>query len=150
MNQDIQRILCATDFSESARYAYQFALSIAARHHASIELFHVMEPSAYSSDRIESDEETYAQKMSHRLVDFSQSIPSDISISTLIAVGVPYIEIVKRAELIHADLIVIGTHGRTGIRHMLIGSVAEKVVRTASCPVMTVRHPDHAVSESTS
>jgi nucleotide-binding universal stress UspA family protein len=61
--------------------------------------------------------------------------------------GIAYAEIINRAKNWPADLIVIGTHGRTGMKHMLIGSVAEKVVRLATCPVCTVRHPDYVIDK---
>ncbi len=57
--------------------------------------------------------------------------------------GVPFLEIIRCAKAIRADVIVCGTHGRTGLKHALFGSVAEKVVRKAPCPVLSVRHPEH-------
>jgi nucleotide-binding universal stress UspA family protein len=57
--------------------------------------------------------------------------------------GPPFLEIVRYAQEANIDLIVLGTHGRGGLAHMLLGSVAEKVVRKAPCPVLTVRHPEH-------
>ncbi len=56
-----------------------------------------------------------------------------------VLVGTPYIEIVKEAQRINASVIVVGTHGRTGIEHVLFGSTAERVVRSSTCPVLTVR-----------
>jgi nucleotide-binding universal stress UspA family protein len=58
-------------------------------------------------------------------------------------VGRPFMEILGYAKDRHVDLIVIGTHGRSGLRHVLLGSVAERVVRKAPCPVLTIRHPEH-------
>ena len=150
MKMEINRILCATDFSDSSKYALEYAAAIAVRHQATIELLHVMEPSAYSGEKLESDELTFAQKMLDRLLEFTRGIPEEVSVNLKTVAGVPYLEILRRAKQIDADLIIIGTHGRTGIRHMLIGSVAEKIVRTAACPVMTVRHPDHILSDSES
>lgn len=66
-----------------------------------------------------------------------------ISVAASIDEGKPFVEIIKAAKNYNADLIVMGTHGRTGLRQTLIGSVAEKVVRKAPCPVMTVKHPDY-------
>jgi nucleotide-binding universal stress UspA family protein len=57
--------------------------------------------------------------------------------------GKPFVEIIHAARADNVDLIVIGTHGRTGLAHALMGSVAEKVVRKASCPVLTIKHPEH-------
>ena len=150
MKIEINRILCATDFSDSSRYALEYAVAIAERHQAPIELLHVMEPSAYSTERLESEEVTFSQKMNNRLREFTRGIPDTVMINLKTISGIPTIEIIRRANQIEADLIIIGTHGRSGIRHMLIGSVAEKIVRTAACPVMTIRHPDHILSDSES
>lgn len=70
---------------------------------------------------------------------------TDVAVTVNVVDGIDYVEIVNRATAWPADLIVLGTHGRTGLKHLLIGSVAERVVRTASCPVCTVRHPEHAL-----
>ncbi|HPQ42018.1 MAG TPA: universal stress protein [bacterium] len=141
-SSDILKILCPTDFSDSARYAFQTAVMMAERFNASIELFHVIEPSAYVSDRIEDSEKTYQETVRDKLAVLAEVPGPQVPVAVEIATGIPYMEITRRASEIGADLIVIGTHGRTGIRHLLIGSVAEKVVRAAACPVLTVRHPD--------
>lgn len=78
------------------------------------------------------------------LQTFADKYDNDqITIALEIAEGKPFIEIIKAAKNYDVDLIVMGTHGRTGLQHMLIGSVAEKVVRKAPCPVLTVKHPDY-------
>jgi nucleotide-binding universal stress UspA family protein len=64
-------------------------------------------------------------------------------VNRIVIDGFPFVEILKHAKESNADMIVMGTHGRGAIAHMLLGSVAEKVVRKASCPVLTVRHPEH-------
>lgn len=145
---EIRKILCPTDFSESAWYAIQTAASMAERFQASIELFHVIEPSTYVSDRIEDTEKTYMESVRDKMTDLAASLASDTPVTVGVATGIPYLEITRRAEETGAGMIVIGTHGRTGIRHLLIGSVAEKVVRTATCPVLTVRHPDLEVGSN--
>ena len=73
-------------------------------------------------------------------------MPIGQSAKTIVKVvrqGPPFLEIVRYAQEANIDLIVLGTHGRGGLAHMLLGSVAEKVVRKAPCPVLTVRHPEH-------
>ncbi len=145
MNTEIRNILCPTDFSESALYAFQYAVAFARSHDAELELLHVIEPSAYATDRIDDQESTYTERVRERLQNIASTADPKVKITIRIAMGVPYITIIEKADAMPADLIVIGTHGRTGIRHLLIGSVAEKVVRTATCPVLTVRHPDHTV-----
>jgi nucleotide-binding universal stress UspA family protein len=72
-----------------------------------------------------------------------EKVPKEIQgrIETVVSFGVPFVEIIKAARDYDIDLIIMGTRGRSGVSHMLIGSVAEKVVRKASCPVLTVRSP---------
>jgi nucleotide-binding universal stress UspA family protein len=67
---------------------------------------------------------------------------SGIKTRSLMRVGAPFLEIINMAQSEGADLIVMGTHGRTGLSHVLMGSVAERVVNKAPCPVLTIRHPD--------
>ncbi|MCD4655708.1 universal stress protein [bacterium] len=145
MNADIRKILCPTDFSKSAQFSFQYAVSLASRYHASIELYHVVEPSAYDTYRIEESEKTYKETILERISEQLKSTETDVHITVTMETGVPYVKITQRADTSGADLIIIGTHGRTGIRHLLIGSVAEKVVRTAICPVLTVRHPEFSL-----
>jgi nucleotide-binding universal stress UspA family protein len=66
-----------------------------------------------------------------------------ITVETIHRVGIPFMEIIKAAREKEADLIVIATHGKSGLSHILFGSVAEKVVRKAPCPVLSIRHPEH-------
>lgn len=148
MKINIKKILCPTDFSPSSEYAMQYALSIAERHGATVELLHITEPSTYANDALQEDDklsETFKEHLYNRLHDISLSADSTVPIKTNVITGIAYAEIVNRAKTWPADLIVIGTHGRTGMKHMLIGSVAEKIIRISSCPVCTVRHPDHAI-----
>lgn len=145
MNIEIKKILCPVDFSEPGRYAFDYACAVARRHGASLELLHVAEASAYAEDPLPSGQVSYEQSLKMQLEQWAGNAgcPAETNLMT----GIPYDEIVKRAEEIHTDMIVIGTHGRTGLKHMLIGSVAERVVRTAACPVLTVRHPDFTSKE---
>lgn len=148
MNIDIRHILCCVDFSASGNYAFEHALAIAGRHRATIELLHVMEPSTYAHEKpLEGEEadKTFEDSLRDRLRAMAGSADTDLPIETNLATGTPYIEIVNRAKSWPAEMIVMGTHGRTGMKHLLIGSVAERVVRTAPCPVLTVRHADHQI-----
>ncbi|MFA7173262.1 MAG: universal stress protein [Kiritimatiellia bacterium] len=150
MKIDIQRILCPTDFSASASHAFFYALAIAARHGAVVELLHVTENSAYANDLpLEGDtsSKTFKYRLCERLDEIVLAADADVVVETNLLEGVPYTEIVNRAKSWPADLIVIGTLGRTGMKHLLIGSVAERVVRRAPCPVCTVRHPDYVLDE---
>lgn len=148
MDIQIRKILCPVDFSTSGDYAFQYALAVAAAHRAAVELLYVTEVSAYGENDDGKDrgyDESFEDSLRTRLIEMTASADTNVQITTNLAAGVPYIEIINRAKTLPADLIVLGTHGRTGLKHLLIGSVAERVVRTSSCPVLTVRHPDHEV-----
>lgn len=86
----------------------------------------------------ETKEDDSLQRLSAELQERHESI----RVSPLRASGKPFAEIVRMARVQDVDLIVMGTHGRTGLAHVLIGSTAEKVVRLAPCPVLTVKHPE--------
>ena len=146
MKIDISRILCPTDFSESADYALDYALCIALKHQARVEILHVADNSAYTNDAVNDQGQTYDDTLRDRLHAIAESkAHPGVSITVRVVDGIDYLEIVSRATAWPADLIVLGTHGRTGMKRMLIGSVSERVVRTAPCPVCTVRHPAHAL-----
>ena len=81
-----------------------------------------------------------AQRELDRIV--TQLRDSQIKARSLLRVGAPFLEIIHAAQAENVDLIVLGTHGRTGLAHVLLGSVAERVVQKAGCAVLTVRHPD--------
>ena len=77
-----------------------------------------------------------------QLADLTESCKKRYSrVSSLIVAGTPFLEIIRQARITDVDIIVIGTHGRSGLQHVIMGSVAEKVVRKAPCPVLTVMHP---------
>lgn len=139
MEIQIQTILCPVDFSRPAEHALVYACAIARRHGASLELLHVLEPSAYSHDERSPALPPYEAVLQEKLRLMAETTGCPTTITLL--EGIPYLAIVERASERHADLIVIGTHGRTGAKHLLIGSVAERVVRTAACPVLAVPHP---------
>lgn len=146
MSLKIQRILCPADFSVSAEYALDYALSIAVQYGARIELLHVTEPSAYAEDAVNDRGQTVDDTIREHLhaIAEEKNTPS-VNMDVRVVDGIDYLEIVHRANAWPADLIVMGTHGRTGMKHLLIGSVAERVVRTAPCPVLTTRHPNHVL-----
>ena len=148
MTERIAHILVPLDFSTNAARALRYAKTLASRFGASLELLHVVEDpftsGAWSS-------EIYVPN----IVELRGSLVKDaeqrlaVDQSALSLEGVPTIAtvrtgpvgytIVEYAQAVHADLIVMGTHGRTGLAHIFMGSVAERVVRTAPCPVLTVR-----------
>lgn len=147
----IQTILHPTDFSEPSKYALAYAMSFAEEYNAKVCVVHVIEEvsSALYFDMLQApplaqlmaDIEKQAQKAMEELI--APDMRAKYRVETFIRKGVPFLEIVRCAEEIHADMIVCGTHGRTGLKHAIFGSVAEKVVRKAPCPVLSVRHPEH-------
>ncbi len=142
----IKTILFPTDFSNGARAAMDHALSLAKDYQAKLILLYVIQdisiaewyiPSTLSvADLVEDMQKNAWKEMDKWAAEASAKVKA---VEKLVERGVPFVEIIKTAKEKGADLIVIGTHGRTGIDHMLFGSTAEKVVRKAPCPVLTVR-----------
>jgi universal stress protein A len=146
-------ILVPHDFSSSANHAVAIARDEAKAHGAKLILLHVIDlPTAIKPDTVIVPDDTGApinvkdyaiRKAEEHLADLADRIAKDgVSASTFIRVGKPEDEIVRFATENNVDLIAMGTHGRTGLAHMLVGSVAERVVRTSKCPVLTIRS-DH-------
>lgn len=146
---DIKMILVPTDFSEYAAYAYQWALGLAARSKAKVLLFYAtpslpylaFPESVYYTDlaKLERDMIADAEK---QLAEFAgKKGTCAVPVETRVSMGEAVWEICKVAEEFHADLIIMGSHGRTGLSHVFLGSVAERVVRHASCPVLVARLP---------
>ncbi len=144
--KDFKTILFAVDFSQSSDYAFQFALSLAKKYDARLLIIHVINEPVdlrgfyvphISFEKLEKEIEEGAQKMMEK---FCRTQIKDYSnYESFIVPGIPYDEIIKKAQEQSADLILMGTHGRTGLDHVLFGSTAEKVVRKSPVPVMTVR-----------
>jgi nucleotide-binding universal stress UspA family protein len=142
---EFRRILVPTDFSPPSRHALGVAIDLGRRFGSELRLFHARELPAYAFPDaglpitptvLESLEASTRSDLA-RLADEVSRAGLRCSIAT--AVGLHDQEICRHAAEWGADLIVMGTHGRTGLRHVLLGSVAEKVVRRAVCPVLTVR-----------
>ena len=144
----IKTILFPTDFSQGARAAMDHAISLARDYNARLILLYVIQdisiaewyiPSSLSvADLVEDMQKSAWTEMNKWAAEIAAKVKD---VDKLVVRGVPFVEIIKIAKDKNADLIVIGTHGRTGIDHMLFGSTAEKVVRKAACPVLTVRIP---------
>jgi nucleotide-binding universal stress UspA family protein len=148
----IKNIVVPTDFSEAAAHALDYALSLAKTFQAKIFLVHVYEPIVYYSDapmgmpdlvELEQNIQTVAEQSLKNLVE-KQIRPREtetgvIPVETILVQGKPFVEIIKAAKERNADLIILSTHGRSALEHILLGSVTEKVVRKAHCPVLTVR-----------
>lgn len=144
--KDFSTILVAVDFSDSSDNAFQMAMALAEKYSAQLIILHVInEPidlrgfyvPHISFEKLEEEIEQGAKKMMESFI--RQHIGNFENHESLIVPGLPYEEIIDQAGKCGADLIVLGTHGRAGLDHVLFGSTAEKVVRKSSLPVLTVR-----------
>ncbi len=139
-------ILCPVDFSDTSAHALETAIELATQLDAKIHLVHVYQYPAFSMPEADlatpidlSLQDDYVERLKQQLEDLRNKYSdSSISVGSTLTEGVPYVEIVETAKEINADLIIIGTHGRTGLSHMLLGSVAERVVRSSLVPVLSV------------
>lgn len=145
---DFQRILAPVDFSERSREMLRYAASFARRHGAMLIVLHVVEPMIYPADSgfggsaISETEDALKKSAETRLEEWCRvEVPSDLPSEQHVRVGQPFHEITEGAREFDADIIVISTHGYTGFKHVLLGSTAERVVRHASCPVLTLHQP---------
>lgn len=150
----IETILVPTDFSAFSKYALQYAIAFAQTFKARIILTHITperDMNAIRSASVymagENLEELVKQRKAADRKQLDEFIPPElkkgITVETIHRVGIPFMEIIKVAREKEVDLIVIATHGESGLSHILFGSVAEKVVRKAPCPVLSIRHPEH-------
>ncbi|MGD0676429.1 MAG: universal stress protein [Polyangiaceae bacterium] len=146
---DLHHILVPHDFSGTAERALGYALALAERLGARITIMHAYESPSYGyPDAVVAslEFETEIARAAKSALDgvLARFAGADVDIDTLLRRGTPWIEIGAAAESLKTDLIVMGTQGRRGLARALLGSVAERVVRTASCPVLTVRagHPE--------
>ncbi len=147
----IRHILVPTDFSDGSRQAFETAVDMARDTGAQLTLFHVhhVPTSVFpdvilpmSPELLHDVEHSVDQVLEHWCGEARQAGVATADWQT--AFGATHVEICAAAERVDADLIVIGTHGHTGLSHVLLGSVAEKVVRKAPCPVLTVRPQMHS------
>lgn len=144
----ITKILTAVDFSENSDFAFDYALTLAAQFNAELTIMHVINEPVdlrgfyvphISFEQLEKEIEEGAVRM---MESFCSTRAGDFTnYKTVIVTGIPYDEITAAAERLDVSLIVLGTHGRTGLDRLLFGSTAERVVRSAGCPVLTVRLP---------
>ncbi len=154
----LKHILVPTDFSETSEAAVHYGVALARAFNAKLHLLHVearhdLEISVerelvvekYLSDTtVPTSPQNAARELLGKVL--TEKEEDELRAEYVLrasGIGGPYVEIVRYAKERNMDLIVIGTHGRGFVAHMLMGSVAEKVVRKAPCPVLTVRHPEH-------
>jgi len=142
----IQGVLVPVDFSKESILAAKFGASLAEEYNSKLYLLHVLEP-LHSSVRAEiSDFDLFQQRMIDQAKeDLEKVVPAAVKqrleVEEVLEIGQPQYVIVEKAKELGVDVIVIATHGRTGLAHVLLGSVAEKVIRHAPCPVFVIRNP---------
>jgi nucleotide-binding universal stress UspA family protein len=145
-----KKIVCPIDFSEHTSEIVAYAASIAKKFNAELHLFHVIPNLNYftpyesflTPENLVAIEDNINAEVNR---DFDAVIKGiDGPVKKVIKTGVAFVEIIDYVKTEAIDLIVMGTHGRSGIEHILIGSVAEKVVRKAPCPVLTIRPKDRS------
>lgn len=140
-----QHFLVPIDLSEYANQALDYAITLAGKLGARVTLLHVIQPLPLGGvDMGVTLLTTYFQDLEAEIRHDMESLLERVTAAGLegdmvIVHGVPFHEIIEAAKTQEVDLIVMGTHGRTGFQHVLLGSVAEKVVRLAPCPVLVAR-----------
>lgn len=149
---ELKKILVPTDFGEAADAALNYARALARNFGASIDMLHVVEDVSTRllagemyvavPQRLQQDVEDAARKQLGELLIDNDPDPLPVR-PVVIASNAPAMSIVSYAKEVRSDLIVMGTHGRGPMAHLFMGSVAERVVRLAPCPVLVVRHPQH-------
>jgi len=150
----VQRILVPVDYSSCSRAALSFALDLAQKYQASLDVVHVWDRPAYMTDAVMMSSEPIHGKSLFRMIqenaqrdldEFlqSSSLPAGGALSGRLLDGDPASALIHELKRGKHDMVVVGTHGRTGLSHLVLGSVAEKLARLAPVPVVTV--PDQAV-----
>jgi universal stress protein A len=129
-----KRILVTTDLSEHSLAAFEYASTVSLLFNAKIYVLHVYDREARGQPQSTEEE---ARKALREFI--LQSISSELDMTLVVRCGTPAEEIVRFAEEEGIDLIVIATHGRTGLKHIMMGSVAEKIVRRSNIPVLSVK-----------
>lgn len=144
---DIRTILCPIDFSPGSSAALEYGIGLAQKVGAKVHLVHVYPLRLLAApdggmmvtpDAVAELSEEAAKALERIAEEWAQK---GVRLETHVGDGAPHVEILRLADSLPADLIVMGTHGRSGFAHLLIGSVAEKVVRSSKIPVMTVHLP---------
>ncbi len=147
-------ILVPTDFSHYALYALRYGIALAREYSAKLHILHVMDPTLFSTgtghgywitktdlEKLDSSMTSQAEKRLDHLVD--QARQAGVEADCHLVRGKPESKIIETAEELKCDLIAIATHGRTGLDRLIFGGVAERVVRYADMPVLSIKHPEH-------
>ncbi|MBZ0108571.1 MAG: universal stress protein [Candidatus Scalindua rubra] len=141
---NLKKILCPIDYSEYSKEALKYAVSLAIKDKAKLYLLHVIDLRAFEDNfNVIRPTQITNEIIKHhksRLLDFiPEKIRNELKVEVLVVQGIPFAGIIEISKKKKIDMIVMGSHGRTGITHILLGSVAEKVTRKAPCPVLIVK-----------
>lgn len=148
MDLKINKVLVPIDFSDYSKSALRYAITFAKQFNAELILVYVVEPIIYPPDfsmgqiaipTVNTEWDERAREELNKLA--KNEIPAELKSKTIIKTGKPFVEIIDTASEEDVDIIIIATHGHSGVEHILFGSTAEKVVRKAPCPVLTLREP---------
>jgi nucleotide-binding universal stress UspA family protein len=147
-----QRILFPSDFSELSTHALDYAKSLAETYNAELHVIHVVDEAYQYWMALGPNSLPVGPSPEEMLAASTQEIEkfvqehlggTTLQVRSKVLAGRPFMEIIRYARENQIDLIVLGTHGRGGLKHVLLGSVTERVVRKSPCPVLTIRHPSH-------
>ena len=143
----LNRILVPTDFSDCSRKALQYALPFAKAFDATLTLLHVVEPFVPVPEMTGIDTTLIERQLreggERQLSKLRHEAGASAVVETILRVGRAETEILRAAQELESDLILLATHGRTGLAHVFLGSTAENIVRRATCPVLVVRENEH-------
>lgn len=150
---EIRRILYATDFSRHGTHGFRYAITLSKHFKAKMIILHAISlPPTIPADptggvaltdyfeELEEESKARLKEMLH------QAESNGVEAETLLVDGAAHKAVLQEAKRLGVDLIVVGTHGRTGVEHLLLGSTAEKIVRQSPIPVLVVRHPQHSTA----
>ncbi|MGA7160104.1 MAG: universal stress protein [Bacteroidota bacterium] len=142
----LRKILVPIDFSDYSKKALHYAIPFAQQFKASIYLLYVVEPTIYPADfsfgqigmpNVENELRAKGEQELQELI--TNEVRGAVPAEAFVKVGLPFVEVVSFAKDEKVELIIVATHGHTGVEHVLFGSTAEKIVRKAPCPVLVVR-----------
>jgi nucleotide-binding universal stress UspA family protein len=143
----VSKIIAPTDLSKLSRAAVRYAMDMASAQGAEVIVYNVIREDSdwFGKDDALNPVKALVPKQKERLAEFVKDCCSEflgkVNFKELVEVGVPYKEIVHKAEEENADLIVMSTHGRTGLEQVVLGSVTARVIAHAGCPVLSIRPP---------
>jgi nucleotide-binding universal stress UspA family protein len=145
----LKQILVPIDFSDYSKKALKYAFRFAEQFGASLALLYVVEPTVYPADfsfgqvgfpNVEDELRKKGEEELQTMI--AETLKGLVPASAVVKTGLPFVEVTAYAAEHDIDLIIVATHGHTGVEHILFGSTAEKIVRKASCPVLVVREKE--------